>query len=53
MTNLIFLFIFFLNTITDDVTGLEPFSCDQPFETIADEGFSVVRTVSVSQYVHL
>ena len=46
MINFIFLAIFFLITIPGDVTGLEPFSCNQPFGTMADKGFSVVRKVS-------
>ena len=34
-------------TMIGDITSLEPFSCDQPFGTMADRGFSVIRVVSI------
>ena len=38
--------IFFLYAIPGDVAGRDDFSCDQPFGTKPDQGFSLVNTVS-------
>lgn len=52
MKKYILLTLLFLYTIPGDVIGqVSEFACDQPFGTKPDEGFSIIRKVTIDFFV--